>query len=760
MTMSMTDLITGVTRPGSGGGSCIDHIITNCTIVSHLGILSDLFSDHLPVYACRKKTKTASVPCEFYGRSYRNYSKTDLKEHLLYSDWGDFYNSNKWNMIVSHIIEYLDVSCPLKLMKFAKKKEDWLNNEILELIYERREVMKEFEKKKNHMLLEQGKSLRNRIQARIKSAKADYIKGQLEHCKNDPKKFWREINALLKPGNSHLIPGFVDQTSGLNVPTDECAHYVNSFFASIGQDLFKVFGDHNNTDNILTNLPPAYTCTGSGPIIIDGILVLDLLQSIDTSKSSGVEGINSVVLKDALIYLLPEVVELFRCSLNNGIFPTAWSAANVIPIPKIGDLTDINNWRPISLLPVPGKILEKIVHNHIIKYLESNNILANTQFGFRPGRGTSDAVFKFVNSLYLNRDAGLITAVCYIDFKKAFDSVHHVRLLEKVKLLGIHISILKWLGSYLSSCTQRVLLNSVKSPYLPVEFGVPQGSILGPLLFIIYLNDLTKSVQECDLQAYADDIELQSSNDDTIRAQATLQSDIDRIGVWCQQNYLTVNTKKTKFGWYGTQRQIENAPELKILYNGSLLPTTDCYNYLGIKVDRTLSFKRQISSTIKLVNNKLFKLAKLRPLLTELAAIQIYKQTILPILEYCSFLVDGFLVADQKKIQRLQNRGLRICTLTRPGPANLDLLHIRCSVDYLENRRIRPLKCLMLKYVQQINLPGNPNQRTRGRPIKSRKPKFEFYKRSPLYRGTILWNNIPSHSQLLNTLIEFKKAIN
>ena len=102
--------------------------------------------------------------------------------------------------------------------------------------------MKEFEKKKNHMLLEQAKSLRNRIQARIKSAKADYIIGQLEDCKNDPKKFWREINVLLKPGNSYSIPGFVDQTSGLNVPTDECAHYVNSFFASIGQDLFKNFG--------------------------------------------------------------------------------------------------------------------------------------------------------------------------------------------------------------------------------------------------------------------------------------------------------------------------------------------------------------------------------------------------------------------------------------------------------------------------------------------------------------------------------------
>ena len=107
---------------------------------------------------------------------------------------------------------------------------------------------------------------------------------------------------------------------------------------------------------------------------------------------------------------------------------------------------------------------------------------------------------------------------------------------------------MKWLSSYLSSCTQRVLLNSVKSTYLPVEFGVPQGSILGPLLFIIYLNDLTKSVQECDLQAYVDDIEPQSSNDDPIRAQATLQSDIDRIGVWCQQNYLTVNTKKPKVG--------------------------------------------------------------------------------------------------------------------------------------------------------------------------------------------------------------------
>ena len=169
-----------------------------------------------------------------------------------------------------------------------------------------------------------------------------------------------------------------------------------------------------------------------------------------------------------------------------------------------------------------------------------------------------------------------------------------------------------------------------------------------------------------------------------------------------------------------------------------------------------MSFRNQISSTMQLMNNELFKLAKLRPLLTEKVAILIYKQTILPIHDYSSFLVDdGYLASDRQKIQRLQNHGLRICTLTPPGPTDIDLLHIRCTVDYLENRRTRHLKRLMFKYVQENKLQISHNLHTRrssGRPIKPRTPKLKFYKRSRLYRGNMLWNNMPPHQQTPNTL--------
>ena len=233
--------------------------------------------------------------------------------------------------------------------------------------------------------------------------------------------------------------------------------------------------------------------------------VLKLIKDIKIHKSSGFVEINSRVMKDAFEYLAGQVTHLLKCSLDTQIVPEGWKEATIVPIPKDGNLTLVENYRPISLLPLPSKLLEKIVHRNISEYLDHNNILTEIQGGYRKNHSTIQTIGTLTDDILRERNVGRNTLAVFIDLKKAFDTVDHSILLRKCDRYGIVGKAGIWLKHYLTDRKQCTLANGTKSPKTNITCGVPQGSILGPLLFLLYVNEIEYICKHSKVLLYADD---------------------------------------------------------------------------------------------------------------------------------------------------------------------------------------------------------------------------------------------------------------
>ena len=270
-------------------------------------------------------------------------------------------------------------------------------------------------------------------------------------------------------------------------------------------------------------------------------------------------------MRDALEISLTQVNFLLNLVFTSGIFPDKWKIATLTPIPKQGVKTDVNNLRPISILPMPSKLIEKLIHLKLSNYLEENHILNNHQGGFRKGFSTIDTISKFTDDVALAINENKMTVATFIDFKKAFDTVDHKILLDKIENLGIQNKPLQLLKNYLKNRLQRTKVNGLYSDFNEIICGVPQGSILGPLLFIIYTNDIASVCKQCNFKCYADDTVVYFSSTDKNEALSTLQNDLDRLYQWCHQNKLTINIKKTKSMIFGTNNMTKKAKTLPMV---------------------------------------------------------------------------------------------------------------------------------------------------------------------------------------------------
>ena len=763
---SLKRLIEGITRPNEhdNGGTCLDHIITDCEIVSHSGILDCLIADHKAVFACRKKPRETNDPVSFKGRSYRKYDQDDLREFLIHLNWLDFNGTSdpeiQWCFIFNALIEYLDTTCPIREFTIKKTRDPWVTPETVELINDRQYCLAESRLTNNRDLLRAAGRMRNQIQRQLENSQNTYVLSVLEKCEGDPIKFWREINALVNPVSKNLTIQLENELTGEKIAIEDTAEYINTYFANIGHDLFSKLP----VSGII--IPDPVFDDDEEELDIDDLIdhdhVLSLIKKININKSCGLPGINSRVLKDALMFLSHELTIIFKNSIKEGIFPESWSSGLLVPIPKKGNLKSIKNWRPITLLPLPGKLLEKIIHKVLSSHLENNAILNDSQFGFRPNRGTSDAIFNVLKDLYDARDDGKVTIACYIDFCKAFDSVHHLTLIHKICQLNVHSKIKKWLMEYLAHRSHSTIANGKVSNQSNVSFGVPQGSILGPLLFVLFINDLGDQIQNCRYTMYADDVVLYASHKNSREALVLLQDDLDRVGQWCQNNYMTVNTTKSMVMYFGSNTKLAGLDNPRLFLNDSALPSCATYPYLGVELDSKLSLTPHIRKLKKSLGNKIYKISKLRKNMSLAITIKVYKVMILPSIEYCSFYTGSAHSAELIKLQRLQNHALRICTRTGIRNRSVNDLHTECNVDMLERRRKIQLLQIMWKKAHGGEALEQREVRTRGDvkiKFAKRRANTSFYQKSPYYRGVTLWDKLDNTVQKSTTKRRFKHAV-
>ena len=329
---------------------------------------------------------------------------------------------------------------------------------------------------------------------------------------------------------------------------------------------------------------------------------------------------------------------------------------------------------------------------------------------------------------------------------KAFDTVNHQILLKKLRKCGIEGLLLAWIENYLTGRKQCTMANDIVSELDNIVCGVTQGSVLGPLLFLIYINDISSVIKNSKISMYADDTVVYISKVNLNNAIALLQSDLDRVYTWCHCNKLTINCKKTKFCLFGMRSTIKRSKtqDIQLSLSNQILERVCSYKYLGLTLDECLTYNKHVKEMNRLVSHKLYLLSKVRRYITTTACINIFKTMILSVIEYCDIVYAGTTCANLNSIDNLFYRGLRICMYTN-NHLSREILCQECKIAPLVNRRLAHLLVFMHKQTNNKSLIKRKTANTRlqtGPVFITYKPNNEMVKSNVLYRGAIEWNNI------------------
>ena len=396
----LSQLIKSHTRVAKKSRSLIDLVMTNVEYCSDAGVINLHISDHQPIYLIKKKSKDNRPTICFKGRSYAKYSKDRLSDALTNDIKGGFRrvgNPNEcWDLMESFLMGFLDNVCPIKTFRSKDNTPPWITHDIITLSRDRDTAWATAKTTDSEEDWELARRLRNWTNNSIKAAKADYLRAELEQNKKNPKTFWRNIKHVLPEQSSGVI-NIKNPVSSETLPKNFQAQAINDFFAGIGEKLAEGFDNENQP--ILAEFNDEEKLEIRH---ITQIEVLKLIDSISTYKSSGIDNISSRVLKDFLQLASRELTILFNHILDTGIFPDKWKIATVTPIPKVANATDPSDLRPISLLPIPGKLLEKYVTLSIENFLETKEFFSEGQNGFRKGKSTSSAMSKILDDLLIS----------------------------------------------------------------------------------------------------------------------------------------------------------------------------------------------------------------------------------------------------------------------------------------------------------------------------------------------------------------------
>ena len=448
-------------------------------------------------------------------------------------------------------------------------------------------------------------------------------------------------------------------------------------------------------------------------------------------------------------------------SIKHCIFPKYWKIATIVPLFKNGKKSEVSNYRPVSLLPIPGKILEKVIHVHISNFFEINNLLCDRQGGFRKNYSTLSSISNFTNDIYNAINSKKLTVATFFDLKKAFDTVDHTILIRKLEKMGVRGNLLLWIENYLLERVQKTICNNNLSEIMDVKCGVPQGSILGPLLFLVYINDINDIFGKANFQLYADDTVIYNSGTSMAEIKNNLQENVDIFTNWCVVNKLTINTKKTKIMIFGSRYNIKRNPTMDLLINGEKLQIVPTYKYLGINLDQTLNYNYHLKYLVNSISHKLYVFSKIRRFLNDQSALIIYKSMILPFFDYGDSIFMFSKSIYLKKLDRLHIRGLKI-SLRLDAKSNEQDVFKQCNISNLDNRRHVHLRNFMYnrKNLCQKTMEDENRICTRanaGPLFEIEKPNCESYKRNVCYSGALDWNNLNANVRNSENIYIFKK---
>ena len=495
--------------------------------------------------------------------------------------------------------------------------------------------------------------------------------------------------------------------------------------------------------------------------------VSKLLAEMPRDKATGLDNIQARLLKMASPAISDSLAYIFNMSLALGKFPDAWKNARVSAIYKKGPRVDPGNYRPISILPVVSKLLERIVHKQLYNYFSEHKLLAPQQSGFRPKHSTQTSLHNFTEFAFREIGQGNCVGLVSLDLRKAFDTVDHSILLDKLSYYGLRDISLAWFHSYLDNRQQVACVNGNLSEPRTITTGVPQGSILGPLLFIIYVNDIGACFEYASINLYADDTLFYFSGSSTAVVSQALSHDLANVSSWLRANKLSLHIGKTNSMVISSKRRA-HASDLGLSLDGEQINQESSCTYLGITLDSKLTFIDQFDETFKKLNKALGIFSRAAKFIPQSACITLYNTLILPYIDYCSTVWSASLrKKDLVRLQKIQNRAMRIILKC---PARTHITDMLDTLKWMSiKQRFHYNYCILIWKILNGKTPEYlSNQFTLASQSHNYNTRFAstgsiiHQSTTPKSLGFVaptIWNAIPQHVRDAGSLYSFKKNI-
>lgn len=748
--------IFGITRKVSEINSCIDHIFYRTTnnLKIKSAIINYPITDHYPICSSiclkfnvsdqsrlvKKQNIDIGVFSDLLSKSNFDFQYTlDSNIDIVFDNFMFKINKIIFMSVISSVHD-----------KYKITKKPWISFELLKLINEKERLHKLYQRNKfNQAIKNQFTSFRNMLTSKLRMAKSDYFHNKFLTKNNNIKDQWKVIKEVLNEKHLTCLPSSKS-------PEDLSNSFNNHFSSVFNSNNFDVSPGYFDL-NILTNLKSMFFEH------VSVTEIYNIIKSLPNKKSTGLDKINKNMITIIFNQYSDFLTNLINLSFDQGIFFSKLKKSLVVPIFKQGSKNDFNNYRPISLLSLLSKIIEKVMYTRLTKFLDKHNIIADNQYGFRKGKSTELALMKFTNLIYLNENNNLKTAAVFLDISKAFDTVNHKILLKKLHCIGIRGYIYSWFESFLSGRSQIVKIDDTYSGEVPINGGVPQGSILGPLLFLIFINDFCKLNLNCDIITFADDTVLVFSAVNYLDLFKKIETALQITNIWFRNNLLKLNVSKTKFMIFSLKARDIAINSLKI-HNPSCnlecddlsstcdkIERVDSIKYLGLHFDSNLKWKTHITyllNKLRFINLKFFKLKRIidHKFLTTL-----YFAWVQSLINYGITCYASDYFNNIRPLSHLQNKilsHLNKNSSLKPLMSIRELFIFRLLLFIFKNRFFYPLKTSSLTL---RNTTGNLFI------IKSNK---EIFHKSHVFLGPFLFNKLNETLKTTNNFNEFKSGIN
>jgi hypothetical protein len=781
---SFNQLIKTFTRITDKSATIIDHILCNtASKISQSGVIPVGLSDHFLIF-CTRKTVRGQINKHkvIKIRSLKNYSAASFVSELSNLNWTEILSlqnvDDAWKQFKDIFTTILDKAAPIKEVRLKQRTEPWMNSEILHDIRERDNLLYKFNKDRSKKdLYGEYKKLRNKIQRDIKKAKSEYLLNELEANKNNSKQLWKHLKSL---GYSEKRKG--DGNTVLEIDGKLCfnpakiAQHFNEFFTGIASNLVDKLPRSSNLFSV--NSSPFQDYYGSK---LNNSTKLSLgtvteefiekeLRGLNAFKSTGLDNIPARFLKDGASILKKPITHIVNLSITTSTVPIDFKIAKVKPLFKKNKQTDVSNYRPISILNIVSKVLEKAIYIQLENYLIQNNLLYDYQSGFRQSFSTDSCLIHLLDSIKCQSSRGLYTGMVMLDLQKAFDTVNHAILLDKLKAMGLES--VEWFRSYLSERTQVVNIGKSLSEPLDVTCGVPQGSLLGPLLFLCYINDMEISVDSgCKLLLYADDSAILYSHKDPDVVAKKLECVLDSCNKWLVDNKLSLHPGKTECVIFGSRHKLKKVSNFSVQCTGHTISAQKSIKYLGIEIDQHLSGEEVAKHVICKANARLKFLYRQAKYLDHNCRKLLSSALIQCLFDYasCSWF-SGLNAKFKNKLQTTQNKMVRF--ITNRGPRSHVGQKERSQIGYLSvDDRVKFLRlchahkvfyntCAPYLHDNFVRVSAIHKYNTRSSSFNFRLPKVKGAALSTFFNCAIHdWNSLPNEIKKIKHLNQFKSAI-